>query len=118
MFVYVKDGRILRVTPLSSPTTTPSHGQIECARQYFHTAAQDESRSIRLVIALDCVLTRPAAVPDETGRLRSRRRSAPRDRGISEYERIDWDTALDIVANEIMRVRRQHGPGAVFTSYG
>jgi len=35
-------------------------------------------------------------------------------RGISGYERISWDEALDIVSSEIMRVRRTYGPGAVF----
>ena len=29
------------------------------------------------------------------------------------YERISWDEALDTVANEIMRVKREHGPGAI-----
>ena len=42
----------------------------------------------------------------------------PETRGISGYERITWDEALDLVAGEIMRVRREHGPGAVFTAHG
>ncbi|MDR1815700.1 MAG: molybdopterin-dependent oxidoreductase [Clostridiales Family XIII bacterium] len=29
------------------------------------------------------------------------------------YERISWDEALDIVANEMMRIKREHGPGAI-----
>jgi molybdopterin guanine dinucleotide-containing S/N-oxide reductase-like protein len=34
-------------------------------------------------------------------------------RGISKYVRIGWDEALDIVAGEIRRMKREHGPGAI-----
>ena len=40
------------------------------------------------------------------------------NRGVSGYERISWDEALDIVANEIKRVKREYGPGAIMTSTG
>ena len=42
----------------------------------------------------------------------------PQNRGISGYERISWDEALDIVAGEIQRVKRQHGPGAIMNGSG
>ncbi|MDR0875744.1 MAG: molybdopterin-dependent oxidoreductase, partial [Clostridiales Family XIII bacterium] len=29
------------------------------------------------------------------------------------YERISWDEATDIVANEMMRIKREYGPGAI-----
>jgi len=35
------------------------------------------------------------------------------NRGVSGYERISWDEALDIVSGEILRMKRQHGPGAI-----
>ena len=34
-------------------------------------------------------------------------------RGESGYVRISWDEALDIVANEIRRDKREFGPGAI-----
>ena len=34
-------------------------------------------------------------------------------RGESGYVRISWDEALDIVANEIRRIKREYGPGAM-----
>jgi trimethylamine-N-oxide reductase (cytochrome c) len=40
------------------------------------------------------------------------------NRGISDYERITWDEATDIVANEIKRVKREHGPGAILNGSG
>ena len=42
----------------------------------------------------------------------------PQNRGKSEYVRISWDEALDLVANEIKRCKRDHGPGAIATSHG
>jgi biotin/methionine sulfoxide reductase len=40
-------------------------------------------------------------------------------RGHDEFVEVDWDTALDHVAAEVARVRREHGNGAIFGgSYG
>ena len=40
------------------------------------------------------------------------------NRGKSGYVRISWEEALSIVAGEIKRVRREHGPGAMAVSHG
>jgi len=32
------------------------------------------------------------------------------------YERISWDEALDTVANEVMRIKREYGPGAIMAT--
>ena len=42
----------------------------------------------------------------------------PQNRGISGYERISWDEALDIAAGEIQRVKEQYGPGAIMNGSG
>ncbi len=42
----------------------------------------------------------------------------PQNRGVSGYERISWDEALDLVADEIKRVKRDHGPGAIMNGSG
>jgi trimethylamine-N-oxide reductase (cytochrome c) len=42
----------------------------------------------------------------------------PHARGVSGYERISWEEALDIVANEIKRVKKVHGPGAILSGSG
>ncbi|NTU60656.1 MAG: molybdopterin-dependent oxidoreductase, partial [Deltaproteobacteria bacterium] len=38
--------------------------------------------------------------------------------GVSGYERISWDEALDLVADEMKRVKREHGPGAILNGSG
>ena len=41
-----------------------------------------------------------------------------KNRGVSEYKRISWDEALDLVASEIKRAKSKHGPGAIANSHG
>jgi anaerobic selenocysteine-containing dehydrogenase len=38
------------------------------------------------------------------------------NRGISGYERISWDEALEIVSKEIIRIKRDFGPGAILST--
>ncbi len=40
------------------------------------------------------------------------------NRGTSGYERISWDEALDIVAAEIKRLKKEYGPGAIMNGSG
>jgi anaerobic dimethyl sulfoxide reductase subunit A len=39
-------------------------------------------------------------------------------RGEGRFERVSWDSALDMLAFEIERVRDRHGNGALFVPYG
>jgi len=41
-----------------------------------------------------------------------------RSRGVSGYEPISWDEALEITAAEIVRLHRERGPAAMLTSPG
>ena len=38
------------------------------------------------------------------------------NRGISGYERISWDEALDLVCAELIREKRENGPGSILTT--
>ena len=42
----------------------------------------------------------------------------PQNRGKSEFERISWDEALDILAGECKRISTQYGPDAIITGQG
>jgi molybdopterin guanine dinucleotide-containing S/N-oxide reductase-like protein len=39
----------------------------------------------------------------------------PQNRGISKYERVSWDKALDIIVSEIKRIQKKYGPYAVLS---
>ena len=40
------------------------------------------------------------------------------NRGKSEFERISWDEAMDIIASECLRIKEQYGPEAIITGQG
>lgn len=42
----------------------------------------------------------------------------PQNRGKSEFERISWDEALDILANECKRLAAEYGPESIITGQG
>ncbi|HAT85741.1 MAG TPA: trimethylamine-N-oxide reductase TorA [Rhizobiales bacterium] len=45
--------------------------------------------------------------------------ASPETRGMDDFVRVSWDKALDLVANEIKRVQKEHGPEGLFGgSYG
>ena len=43
------------------------------------------------------------------------RRTGPR--GSAQFERVTWDEALDTVAHELSRIRREHGNGSIYMAY-
>ena len=114
LFVYVKDGKILRVTPIefdkddAEPWTITARGRkLTPPRRVTVTPYTIGWKS--LVYSPDRILYPLRRVDFDPNGERN-----PKNRGVSGYERISWDEALDIVAGEIMRVRQTHGPGAVF----
>ncbi|MGZ9014790.1 MAG: molybdopterin-dependent oxidoreductase, partial [Burkholderiales bacterium] len=45
--------------------------------------------------------------------------TAPEKRGAEAFEQVSWDRALDLVAAELARVKRDHGNASIFAgSYG
>lgn len=126
VFVYVKNGKIVRVTPIDFDDNDPDPWTIEAKGQKFtpprrstispHTMA---ARSLvyspdRILYPMKRVDFDPNGEPGSTG---------PggrnyQNRGVSGYERISWEEAYSIVADEILRVRQTYGPGAVFHTSG
>ena len=114
LFVYVKDGKIVRVTPIdldvsdADPWTITARGK-EFTPPKRVTVTPYTIGWKSLVYSPDRILYPLKRVDFDPNGER-----CPENRGISGYERISWDEALDIVVGEIIRVRRTHGPGAVF----
>jgi len=116
IFVYVKEGKIIRMTPVefddsdAKPFTIKARGKTftpprKCTLSPFGFALKST------VYSPDRILYPLKRVDFDPNGERN-----PENRGVSDYERISWDEALDIVANEIKRMKREYGPGSILTS--
>jgi len=118
LFVYVKDGKIVRMTPIEFGDDDAPPWTIEARGMRFTpprqtTAAPHTLCSKSTVYSPDRLLYPMKRVDFDPKGARN-----CQNRGISGYERISWDEALDIVAGEIQRVKTEHGQGAIIANHG
>ena len=112
--VYVKDGRIVRIRPLQVDEnelkpwtiTDPQGTRYSPPRQlkvgpYVMAARSQVYSEDRLLHPMKRVDFDPEG------------ERHPENRGKSGYEAISWERALDIVADEMKRLRRDCGPAAI-----
>jgi trimethylamine-N-oxide reductase (cytochrome c) len=118
VFVYVQDGKILRITPIdfddedAPPWTIKAHGR-EFTPPRKTTINSHTLAWKSMIYSPDRILHPMKRVDFDPEGERN-----PQNRGLSGYQRISWDEALDIVAAEIKRVKREHGPGAIMNGSG
>jgi trimethylamine-N-oxide reductase (cytochrome c) len=118
VFVYVKNGKIIRVTPIDFDEDDAAPWTIEARGRRFTpprkaTVSPYTFGWKSMIYSKDRLLYPMKRVDfDPEGRRNCG------NRGISGYERISWDQALDMVANEIKRVKREYGPGAIMNGSG
>jgi molybdopterin guanine dinucleotide-containing S/N-oxide reductase-like protein len=113
IFVYIAGGKILRTTPLDLDSTDAPSWTIRARGRTFTPRRQAVSSphalSLKSLVYSDKrILTPLKRVDFDPHGARN-----PQSRGISGYERISWDEALDLVSGEIRRMKRQYGPGAI-----
>lgn len=118
VFVYVKDGKILRLTPIEFDASDAPSWTIKARGRSFtpprkttispHTLAWKS-----MVYSPDRLLYPLKRVDfDPLGERNCH------NRGISGYERLSWDEALEMAAGEIRRLKRDYGPGAIMSGSG
>ena len=118
VFVYVKDGKIIRITPIDFDESDAPSWTIEARGKKFtpprRTTLSPHAINLKsMVYSKDRLLYPMKRVDfDPQGERNCG------NRGVSGYERISWDEALDIVAGEIKRVKKDYGPGAMLSSGG
>jgi len=118
VFVYVKEGKIIRITPIEFDDSDGSSWTINARGKSFTPPRKGTVNPYvfglkSLIYSQDRLLHPMKRVDfDPDGERNCSKR------GISGYERISWDEALDIVAAEITRVKEVHGPGAIMNGSG
>jgi hypothetical protein len=118
VFVYVNDGKIIRITPITFDGSDAAPWTIKARGRSFtppskttvspHTLAWKS-----LIYSPDRILNPLKRVDFDPKGERN-----PQNRGVSGYEPITWDEALDLVVSEIRRVKRDYGPGAIMSGAG
>ncbi len=118
LFVYVKDGKIVRTTPMvfgdddAEPFTIRARGKTFTPPRKTSLSPHGMNWKA-MVYAPNRLLTPMKRVDFDPNGERN-----IQNRGISGYEPIGWDEALDIVADEIKRMKREYGQGAIAQSNG
>jgi len=118
VFVYVKHGKILRITPIDFDKDDAEPWTIEARGKKFspprRTTLSPYSFSWKSMIYSQDRLLYPMKRVD----FDPKGERNCKNRGISGYERISWEEALGIVADEIKRVKREYGPGSIMSGSG
>ena len=117
IFVYVKEGKIVRITPVDFDKDDAPSWTIKARGKEFTpprrtTLAAHGLCQKSMVYSKNRILYPMKRVdfdPDGERNIQNR--------GKSQFERISWDEALDIVVKEIKRSKK-HGPGAVLVTHG
>ncbi|MBJ9658860.1 molybdopterin-dependent oxidoreductase [Burkholderia multivorans] len=118
LFVYVKDDRIVRMTPIDLDDTDAASWTIAARGKQFtpkrRAMINPHAQCLKsLVYSEKRILYPMRRVDFDPNGERN-----PQNRGKSGYARISWKEALDIVGNEIKRQRQVHGPGSIALWHG
>ncbi|WP_407123314.1 molybdopterin-dependent oxidoreductase [Bradyrhizobium sp. STM 3561] len=111
--VWVRDGRIVRITPIDLTAEDGPSWAIEARGKRFvpprqATISPHTLTWKSLVYSPDRLLHPMKRIDFDPHGERN-----PGQRGLSGYERISWDEALNIVTSEIIRLKSAHGPSAI-----
>src|SRR5262249_13312870 len=118
VFVYVKDGKIVRMTPIDLADGDGASWTIEARGLKLTpprktTLAPHGQNATSIVYSPDRLLYPMRRVDFDPNGERN-----PQNRGKSGYVRISWEEALDLVGGEIKRLKRTYGPGVMAVSHG
>ena len=118
VFVYVQDGRIIRITPMEFDDDDASSWSIDARGRRFSpprkTSLSPYSFAWRSMVYSPTRLLHPLKRVDFDP---NGQRNCTK-RGESGYERISWNEAGDIVTGEIKRIKREYGPAAIMSTAG
>lgn len=113
LFVHVKDGRITRTRPIVFDEIDAPGWTIEARGKRFSPPRKMTLRPHFVTERSRVYSENRIKYPYKRIDFDPKGKKNPQNRGKSGYERISWDEALDIVADEIKRIRQTYGPAAI-----
>lgn len=118
VYVDVKDDKIIRVLPVDFKDDDAASWKIEARGKELVPPRKATITSYSLAWKSMIYSEERNLYPMKRVDFDPNGERNPQNRGISGYERISWDEALDIVSSEFKRVKRECGPGAIAVSHG
>jgi len=118
VFVDVKDGKILRITPIEFDETDAPSWTIQARGRSF--TPPRKTTASPWTVAHRSTIYSPKRILTPLKRVDFDPKGARniQNRGVSGYEPISWDEALDMVAEEIIRIHREVGPAGILSTPG
>src|SRR2546430_3604152 len=118
VFIYVKDGKIVRMTPIDLADEDGASWTIEAKGVKLTpprktTLAPHGQNAKSIIYSPDRLLHPMKRVDFDPNGARN-----PQNRGKSGYVRISWEEAIKIVTDEIKRQKLTYGPGRIAVSDG
>ncbi|MBI2960357.1 MAG: molybdopterin-dependent oxidoreductase, partial [Betaproteobacteria bacterium] len=113
VYVFVKNGRVIRTTLIEYDEQDAPSWTVEARGKKFTPWRKAVVAPHSLVLRSLVHSEKRALYPMKRVDFDPEGERNPQNRGRSGYERISWDQALDIVSAEILRMKREHGPGAI-----
>ena len=112
-FVYVKDDKIIRTTPIDLDENDAESWTITARGKSFTPERRINVNPHAMCLKSMVYSDKRVLYPMKRVDFDPNGERNPQNRGKSGYERISWDEALDIVAGEMARQKRKYGPGAI-----
>lgn len=117
MFVHVKGDRIIRTEPLHFQEEEYKPWQVEVNGKVYRPPKKTPLLQWGHAAKKWVYSPNRVGYPLKRADWDPRGERHPENRGKSGYVQISWDEALDILADEIKRVRSTYGPSAILTSF-
>jgi len=118
LFVYVKDGKVVRVTPLEFDESDARPWTIRARGKSFTPPHQTTAAAHALCGKATLYSPERILYPMKRVDFDPKGARNHKNRGVSGYQRISWDEALDLVSGEIKRAKREYGQGAILCNHG
>jgi len=113
ILVHVNDGKITRIRPIIFDETDGPSWTIEAHGSKFSPPRKTNPAPFAVAERAKVYSEYRIKYPLKRIDFDPKGDRHPETRGKSEYERISWDKALDIVASEMKRIRTTYGPAAI-----
>ena len=118
LFVYVKDNKIIRMTPIDLDERDAPSWTIRARGHAFTPKRRAFINPHAMCMKSTVYSDKRILYPMKRVDFDPKGDRHPENRGKSGYVRISWDEALELVSSEIKRQKRTYGPGAICMFWG